>query len=152
MTLPLLLASIVEGDLQAASELLDADPNLVKASDSEGASALHHAALHGRRTIVRLLVERGANVNARDGRYGATPAGWAIGYLRQLGGLLATEIDDCEHAVKTGDVQWVERLLDRYPDLVDATGSDGISIRKTALAAGHTEIVDLFTSPDPGAR
>ena len=37
------------------------------------------------RAIVRLLVQQGADINARDTEFGATPAGWAIEYLREMG-------------------------------------------------------------------
>jgi hypothetical protein len=44
------------------------------------------------------LHESAADINARDDRFDATPAGWAIEYLRGLGGLLA--IGDRGHALR----------------------------------------------------
>jgi len=56
--------------------------NLANLKDESGATPLHYAAIHGHRQIVRLLLERGADINATDSRFGANPAGWAIEYLR----------------------------------------------------------------------
>jgi ankyrin repeat protein len=42
-----------------------------------GATALHYAAAAGELSIVRLLVERGADYTAREPQFKAQPAGWA---------------------------------------------------------------------------
>ncbi len=42
-----------------------------------GGTPLHWAAWHGRSNIVRVLLERGAPVNARDTCYGSSPLAWA---------------------------------------------------------------------------
>ncbi len=44
---------------------------------SSGASALHHAAANAPLECVRTLVEHGADVNAKDPEWSATPLGWA---------------------------------------------------------------------------
>jgi hypothetical protein len=44
--------------------------------------------------VVRAFVELGAGSNARDSEFAATPAGWAIEYLREMGGFQALELDD----------------------------------------------------------
>jgi ankyrin repeat protein len=46
-------------------------------SHGQGITALHVAAQSGHIAMVRLLVERGADLSAKDDLYGATPAGWA---------------------------------------------------------------------------
>lgn len=43
---------------------------------------------------VQELVRQGAEINATDVEFGATPTGWAIEYLRELGGVLAIELND----------------------------------------------------------
>jgi len=45
---------------------------------ADGATALHAAAYAGRPDLVRRLAERGADLDARDGRQAATPVEWAI--------------------------------------------------------------------------
>lgn len=42
--------------------------------------------LSGHRQIVKLLLERAADINSTDTQFGATPAGWAIEYLRVMDG------------------------------------------------------------------
>src|SRR5262245_27631765 len=98
-----LFAAVAADDRERVQDLLTGTPGLVAARDSDGATPLHQAALLGRREMARLLVEGGADVNARDDGFGATPAGWAIEHLRELGGLLAIEIDDTVLAIRQGE-------------------------------------------------
>lgn len=44
---------------------------------ADGATPLHHAAAAGELAIAKLLVEHGADPNAREPQFGAQPAGWA---------------------------------------------------------------------------
>jgi ankyrin repeat protein len=64
------------GDLPAVTALLDADAELVNARDADRKTALHHAATAGNLDVVKLLVERGADVSVRD-RWNITPMGRA---------------------------------------------------------------------------
>jgi ankyrin repeat protein len=52
------------GDVAQLHDLLDADPLLVHAESPDGAGALHLAAYFGHPGAVRLLIDRGADVNA----------------------------------------------------------------------------------------
>lgn len=108
-------AAIEAGDGIVAANMLAADESLALSTDAEGATALHHAAFNGHRDIVELLLNAGADINARDKTHGATPAGWAIHYLRERGALLAIEIEDLRFAAERGEVTWVERFLARHP-------------------------------------
>jgi len=136
------------GDLEGVKRLLEKNSGLARESDGAGATALHFAALNGHRRIVELLVERGANVNGRDGQFGATPAGWAIEYLRELGGYLAIELDDLAYALQVGDARWVARFLARFPALRQASGRNGTPFSQLARESGNPEIARLF---DAGA-
>ena len=107
--------AVSRGDRDAAAKMLDADSSLARATDDEGATALHHAAFQGHREIVEMLLTAGADINARDKAHGATPAGWAIHYLRERGALLAIEIDDLRFALERGDSAWVDRFVARHP-------------------------------------
>jgi ankyrin repeat protein len=79
-------------DVDRVRAILDQDRELVHERDETGATALHYAAFEGLREIVQLLLDRGADINSRDGRFGATPAGWAIEYLRERDGLSKQQI------------------------------------------------------------
>src|SRR5262249_1664605 len=92
--------AVKAGDLPTVQKMLAIDRSLVGIRDDDGATALHHAAFSGQQELVRYLAEQGADVNARDGRYDATPTGWAIEYLRDLGGFLAIEIEDMVFAIR----------------------------------------------------
>jgi ankyrin repeat protein len=112
--------------------------------DSVGATALHHAAFGGHRAVVEELARVGADINARDDRFEATPTGWAIEYLRELGGLLGTELNDFAHAIQTGQVEWVRRFLQRFPILRQARDAQGTPFKALARQSGNQEITKMF--------
>lgn len=143
-----LIKTIRQGDSDRVESLLDANGGLVGQRDESGATPLHYAALDGRREIARLLIERGADINSPDGEFGATPAGWAIEYLRELGGHLGIELEDLAYAIAQEDVRWVARFLKRFPLLRQANYKDGTSFRQLAQESGNDEIASLF---GPGA-
>jgi ankyrin repeat protein len=139
-----LIEAAAKDDVNTARAMLERDRALVGGRDEAGATALHHAAFNGSRRVVRLLVERGADINARDAEFGATPAGWAIEYLRELGAHLAIELEDLAYAINNRDVVWVRRFLYRFPSLRDASYRDGTSFRELAVRSGDASIVELF--------
>ncbi|HEX5830962.1 MAG TPA: ankyrin repeat domain-containing protein [Gemmatimonadaceae bacterium] len=49
----------------------------VDTTDGAGATALHHAAIHGRAPLVRALLDAGADVGLRDSEHASSPLGWA---------------------------------------------------------------------------
>ena len=137
-------AAVESGDLPRVKALLTEDPGLVHARDEEGATALHLAALNARRDLIDLLCEGGADLNARDLQFHATPAGWALHHLREKGAFLGIEIDDIVHAVKTRNVEWTLRLVRRLPRIVTAKDADGRPVAEYARASGVPEIAELF--------
>jgi len=54
------------GDMATLEALLEQDPELVNAADERGRTPLHYAAGFGREEAVRLLLQRGADINAAD--------------------------------------------------------------------------------------
>ncbi len=140
-----LLDAVKRGDLEVVGSLLDADNKIINLRDESGATALHYAAFNGDRDMVRLLVKRGAVVNSIDSRFGATPAGWAIEYLRELGGYLATDLDDLAYAIRQGDAGWVRRFLERFPDLRRSNDKQGIPFSQLAEESNSQEIRELFS-------
>jgi ankyrin repeat protein len=68
------------GRTETVRLLLDAgeDPNRNNPEGMHsGATPLHHAAFHGHRQVVELLVDRGARLELKDSTYRNTPLGWA---------------------------------------------------------------------------
>jgi ankyrin repeat protein len=141
-----LFSAVASRNAGRVRELLATDPGAAGAKDDEGATALHYATLNGHREIAEALLEGGAEVNARDGRFDATPAGWAIEYLRERGGLLAIEIEDVLFAIRENDIRWVRRLLTRLPALARAKDAQGKALSEHAAEMGNEEITRLFES------
>lgn len=141
-----LIQAVNAVDIDRVEALLDADDQLANRRDDRGATAIHDAALAGNRAIARVLIERGAEINCRDDRFDATPAGWAIEYLRELGALLAIEIDDVVFAIRRGDTHWVARFLKRFPALGACYDASGTRLRDLAIQSGNPDIAKLFES------
>ena len=121
---------------------------LVNRKDEEGATPLHYAALGGHRPIVKFLVQQGATINTPDSQFGATPAGWAIEYLREMGGFLGIELADFAFAIELGDAVWVRRFLQRFPALRHASDTEGRPFKQLAAQSGNPEILRLFESDE----
>ena len=77
-----LIEAAKRGDLADVRAILTAHGHAelvnLNQRDPSGATALHHAAFGGHRSVVHELVSHGADINATDSQFGATPAGWAI--------------------------------------------------------------------------
>ncbi len=144
------LTQLIEAAKQGAVEdvriVLQSHPELINTKDELGATALHYAAFDGHCTVVQLLVQYGAEINAIDDKFGATPTGWAIEYLREMGGFLGVELDDFAFAIRRKDVDWVSRFLKRFPGLRYARDKQGIPFRQLADQFGGPEIKGLFDS------
>jgi len=117
---------------------------LINRRDSLGATALHHAAFGGHREVVRALVENGAEINAADSEFGATPTGWAIEYLREMGGFLGIELEDFAYAIERGNAEWVARFLKRFPALREASDTQGRPFKVLAQQSGNVEVAKMF--------
>ncbi len=141
-----LIEAARRGDLENVRAVLRGHPEIINKRDELGATALHHAAFGGHRAVVELLVKQGAEINATDSQFGATPTRWAIEYLREMGGVLAIELDDLAHAIERGDVEWVARFLRRFPAFREATDTKGRPFKLLAEQSGNVEIARLFGS------
>lgn len=136
--------AVAAGDLEAIRRCIAADASIVRCRDEQGATLLHRAALAGQREIVRLLVEAGADVNAQDDAFGATPAGWAIEYLRELGAVLSIEVDAAENAINRQDAEGLRWLLGHLPTVANARASGGETVREMGMASSDAAIRQLF--------
>lgn len=114
-----LIEAAKRGAVEDVRAIVHSHPEFLDRRDELGATVLHHAAFSGHRLVAQLLVQQGAEINAPDAQFGATPAGWAIEYLREMGGFLAIELDDFAYAMRRGDVEWVTRFLKRFPAFVE---------------------------------
>lgn len=139
-----LIEAAKRGDLAEIRSLLRDHAGLINQRDQTGATALHYAAFAGHRSVVEELVRQGADINARDTQFGGTPAGWAIEYMREMGGFLAIELDDFAHAIRRGEIEWVRRFLNRFPSLRQASDQQGKPFTLLAQESGNKEIASLF--------
>ena len=75
----LVLEAMTAGDGAAFKRAIDEGFDVNVASDVDGAmrTPAHHAAAAGDIAALRLLVEHGADLDAVDPTYSATPLGWA---------------------------------------------------------------------------
>jgi len=72
-----LIAAVRSGNAAAVATLIAANHELVKAADPGGSTPLHHASGFGTVAMLTLLLDAGADVNAKN-RRGSTPLHWAI--------------------------------------------------------------------------
>lgn len=148
-------------------EMLGREPALVGAAGGDGGHPLHFA-----RTpeIARLLLEKGADVDARDDDHRSTPAQWLIGDAPDVVATLlaAGAEDDIFLAAAMGSCERVERLIDEnasctahrigYNDgpfpgigfegrggtILQWTLGFNASPHEIALRRGHREVFDLL--------
>lgn len=140
-----LIEAAKQGNLADVQAVLGGNAAMINQRDPSGATALHYAAFAGHRSVVQELIRQGADINSRDGQFGATPAGWTIEYLREMGGFLSIELDDLAFAIRRGEVEWVARFLRRFPALREASDTQGRPFRELAQESGNQEITNLFS-------
>jgi ankyrin repeat protein len=78
-----IVSAAQSGDVAALRERLDADPELIDALGGRGlqkATALHLATLRNQHEAIRLLIERGADLNRRDFPDNAAPLHFAAAH------------------------------------------------------------------------
>jgi ankyrin repeat protein len=72
-----LVGAVRTGNRSEIEQLIAASPELISGKDAGGSTALHHAAGYGPLDNLQLLIDKGADVNAKN-RRGSTPLHWAI--------------------------------------------------------------------------
>jgi ankyrin repeat protein len=114
-----LLKAIRQGDAAAVKALL-AQGTRADAKYRYDRTALSFAADRGDVEIVKLLLERGADVNAKDTFYSATPLTWAAanGHVEVVRLLLGRDATGADDVLSTG-------VRKRNPELVEAAIASG---------------------------
>lgn len=117
--LPNLLVDAAAGNRQdAVRTMLDLgfDPN------QPSVTALHQAAFQGHLAMAKLLVERGADIGARENRFAATPLQWALtAGQAEVAGFLASSDIGIFDAALAEDAARMNALLDADAALLETT-------------------------------
>jgi len=87
---------------------------------ASGYTPLHAAAFHGNDDAAAVLLKHGANPRTRDGKYCATPAGWAAyaGHVATAKLILDADIDIFD-AINFDRADRVSDIVDRDPSAID---------------------------------
>lgn len=142
------------GDTAQVKSILKDTPGAMTQPDSNGITALHHAAFKGRLDVVKLLIGAGADVNAEDNS-GGTPLHAAVigGHADVAGFLIASganiEAKEADGwtplytAAYTGRKELVMLLLAKGADPL-AKDFGGRTPVYAAQKAGHAEILQIL--------
>jgi hypothetical protein len=133
---------------------------ILERRDSEGHTLLYLAAEHGHQRMVKLLLDKGADVNAQGGDYGNALQAASKGGREQIVKLLLDKGADVnaqgrrygnalQAASKGGHEQVVKLLLDKGAD-VNAQGGVYGNALQAASQGGHEAVVKLLL--DRGAQ
>jgi ankyrin repeat protein len=154
------LDRIKDGDAHAVHLFLQAgmDPNV---ADEKGKTALIHAAEKGRTDIAKLLLDRGAIINAQDKIFGGTPLHWGAfnGHADTIKLLLNAGADpkavnfkgqtSLYKAAEGGTAAVVRQILDQGGN-PNAKSKDGLTPLHAAALTGNGEAAKLLI--DKGAN
>ena len=154
---PNLASCVLLGDNEQAIRILDAEPDAIRETDADGATALHHAAERGNAAMAAVLCERGADVDAKGnsgttpldhalhaGPWKAEPATAVVATLRRHGATV-----DFWTLAALGDIAELRASIAAAPARVDALDGKG----RTALyhAAHNNHLRAVAALLDAGA-
>ena len=105
------------GMLGRLQELIQATPNLVHARGGDGQTPLHFASTV---EIAKFLLDRGADIDARDVDHESTPAQYMLQDRQEVARYLVTRgcWSDLLMAAALGDVDLARKHLDSNPDCI----------------------------------
>jgi ankyrin repeat protein len=123
------------GDTGALERLLAADPGLVHARGGDGQTPLHFAKTI---EVARLLLERGADIDALDVDHESTPAQWMANDRQDVARYLVSRgcRSDILLTSALGDVERTREHLDRDPDSIRVRVSERYFPKKNPRAGG----------------
>ncbi|PON19964.1 pfs domain-containing protein, partial [Trichoderma gamsii] len=146
--------AIISGRLSTASMLLTADKRIEMKNERTGAALLHDAAQIGRLEVVKLLLDRGASVEAKNND-GSTPLHDAAQngrldvakLLLDRGASVKAENKDgstpLHDAAQNGQLDVAELLLDRGAN-IEAKNNDSHTPFSLAAQNGRLDVVKLL--------
>ena len=132
-----LIAAVRSSQVDAVERLLAENNELIRAGDRAGSTPLHHAAGFGTPAMVKLLVDRGADVNAGNKRK-STPLFWALPDETKVRLLI-------EHGADVNG----KTIDGRTPVYQAALMGDGVRILKLLLERGGAPDVKTITGMTP---
>lgn len=112
--LRLLRHLIQDGEVAPVRELLDQEPRLINLRFEEGESPLHCAAEENRPALVELLVERGADLNARFSGSAHTALSWALTCWSTEAAQKLVELGDAPDLFCSAGLGLTDRLPDYW--------------------------------------
>lgn len=154
---PALHRSAADGRVDTVKEAVEKNPQLVKSRDASGYTALHHAAIGGHADVVQVLLDSGADINAR-GSGGETPLllAAAKGNLEVVELLVKNGADvnkpgadqrtPLHKAAMAGDLDTVKALLaaGADPTLTDRSGKTAADLAEHYRAGDYMRVVDAL--------
>ncbi len=146
--------AVKEGKFDTVKNMLEKAPDLVNAVDSDGLTPLHLASEHGHQHIVELLLQKGADINAKSG-FKRTPLHFAASSGRYEIVKLFIEKDaelnendsfiltPIFQAAYNGHQNIVEMLLSNGINLSD-TEKNSVTLLHAAAISGNPELVEML--------
>jgi ankyrin repeat protein len=105
---------------RAGLSIVNMDDDETAIEGAYGCRPLHAAAFHGNTEAIRVLLAHGADPRARDRKYCATPAGWAVRGGHPVAAGLIVEADvDVFDAISLDRGDRIGDILDRDPGTID---------------------------------
>jgi ankyrin repeat protein len=152
------------GDVARVRALLDADPHLVQRMDRQGGTPLHRAVAASAREVIRLLLDRGADIHALHGAGPGLESGYAAAGFQPIdltfwngpfwgvrGDTVTAQLllergaaYDSVIASALGDLDRVRAFLDEDPRRIAEMRPSGKRALSSAVEFGHVAVVRLL--------
>jgi ankyrin repeat protein len=152
------------GEAARVRALLDAEPELVQRSDRAGGTPLHRAVAASAREVIKLLLDRGADIHALHGAGPGSESGYAAADFQPIdlalwngpfwgvrgdvetARLLVARgaVYDLVIAAALGDVERVKGFLDEDPRRIDQARPSGKRALSSAVEFAHEPVVRLL--------
>ncbi len=133
-------------DAQELGALLAKQPELAKIKQVDGSTMLHEAAINGAVQVMKVLVQAGAALDAKNDK-GHTALDRAVIHNQIDAARFLIDrgaVCDILTAVKCGAAQKVAQIIDSDASLLQTRDPDGRSLLQAAMMLGHKEIVGML--------